>query len=171
MNKLFVPIVALLLIFSSQVISISKKAIEMVPGLNSAESLLPAPESKDLVALVQPVLDTKFEKKEDADNVKVFCLEFADVLKRDSEAKVIVDTADLRDRLEASSKLMFQETGMGAKYPSLGAQINNILAKYLDVVDPESSTGEIKVVELDGEPNYRNLAIEAFNGIAWACQR
>lgn len=114
-----------------------------------------------LVALVEPIQVSG----EDAATLRAFCLEFADVLYRDSHSQVIADTADFRDRLQTASALMFQETGIDGRYPGLAGQINDILAKWMGVRNDDG----VAVVPLDGEAgSYRVKAIQALQAIAWA---
>lgn len=114
-----------------------------------------------LVALVEPIQVSG----EDAATLRAFCLEFADVLYRDSHSRVIADTADFHDRLQAASALMFQETGINERHPGLAVQINDILAEWLGVRNDDG----VAVVPLDGETgSYRVRAIQAFQAIAWA---
>lgn len=117
-----------------------------------------------LQTLVEPITAAEFTS-EDSAAVSEFCLVFADILSDDTEAKRIVDTGDLRDRLQLSSALMFQGTELDARHPGLAGQINDILATWMEV---KQDDGDVEVVDLDGEGNRRGCAIEAFRAIAWA---
>jgi hypothetical protein len=118
-----------------------------------------------LVAIVQPITAATFTA-EDSAAIAEFCRVFADVIEKDAAAKLIPDTAALRDRLTESSKLMFQATGIDQRHPSVPGQINAVLAQWLKVSDAD---GTVKVVALD-EENRRALAVEAFKAVAWAAE-
>lgn len=132
-------------------------AKEASPGIEAPQ--------RRLLALVGPIQGTL--AGDDAAAVAAFCTEFADVLERDADSQLIADTADLHDRLKAASVLMFQATGIDERHPDLPATINQIVGKWMQVIGEDST---IEVVDLDGEKNYRGLAIEAFRGIAWAAE-
>ena len=119
-----------------------------------------------LVRLVEPIASAEFTS-EDSAALSEFCLAFADVIDRDAEAKLITDTGDLRDMLDESSRLMFQQTGLEQRHPTMPATINSVLAKWLEI---ETADG-VEVVDLDDDKHRRALASEAFRAIAWAVEQ
>jgi len=136
------------------------------PSISSSPDVVPAETPPAaLVAIVQPITAATFTA-DDSTAIAEFCRVFADVIKKDSTAKLIPDTADLRARLAEASKLMFQQTGIDQRHPSVPGQINSMLAQWLKVADTD---GTVKVVSLD-EENRRVLAIQAFEAIAWAAE-
>jgi hypothetical protein len=96
----------------------------------------------------------------DAAAVAEFCQVFADVLAADTSG-TIATTADLHDRLQQSSRLMFQGTGIDTRHPELATAMNAVLAAWMEV------TGEEGVQVVDIDARLRALAVEGFRGIAW----
>lgn len=115
-----------------------------------------------LQTAVKPITDATFTA-EDAAAVGEFCSVFADVLADDAVKKQIADTGELRDRLQQSSRLMFQQSGIDQRHPSLPDQINVILAGWMKL----TGTDGVQVVPLDGDVDRRSLAIEALQAVAW----
>lgn len=132
----------------------------------TSQNPTPAPDapekpSTELMALVEPIASTDYTA-EDAAALAAFCDEFADVLERDADAGVISDTAELHDRLEQSSKLMFQNTGIAERHPSTAGRINTILAEALGIQTDDG----VEVIDLDDAA--RAKAVAAFRALAWA---
>lgn len=126
---------------------------------------VPKPQDR-LVRLVEPIASADFTR-DDAAALSEFCLAFADLIDRDAEAKVMADTGDLRDMLDESSRLMFQQTGLDTRHPTMPATINGVLASWLEI----ETTDGVEVVDLDGDKNRRALASEVFRAIAWAVEQ
>ena len=135
-------------------------ASPMIPWPQEAAPAVSAP-SEELVALVQPIIAATLTPA-DSEAVSEFCTVFADVLADDATGRVIADTGNLHDRLQQSSKLMFQTTGISERHPSLAGQINSILAQAMGVVGDDG----IQIVPLD-DADRRAKAIAAFKAIAW----
>lgn len=140
-------------------------ALDMPSIFPPSEPAIERPQDR-LARLVDPIMVVDFAEA-DADSVSEFCLAFADLLDRDAKAKVIVDTGDLRDMLDESSRLMFQATGIDQRHPELPATINDVLAKWLEI---ETADG-VEVVGLDDDKHRRALASEAFEAVAWAAEQ
>jgi hypothetical protein len=135
------------------------------PSLPTSPVVVPAETPPAaLVAIVQPITAATFTS-DDSAAVAEFCRVFADVVEKDATAKLIPDTAALRDRLAEASKLMFQQTGIDQRHPSVPGQINSVLAKAMAV---EGEDG-VQVVPLD-EADRRAKAVAAFKAIAWAAE-
>ena len=123
--------------------------IKIVPNI-TIDFELPPPELKTLVTPLRNIVTDK----KDALKVANFFLEFADVIKRDTD--VITTTAMIREGFIRAEKLMLQRTSMVGKYPGFGAAKDNVLEAIIG----------LESVELDDEK--RQKAVDAFKAIAWA---
>jgi len=111
--------------------------------------------SESLVASVAPIQTILAGQKEDGRKIAAFYLSLANTIARD-QSKIIQTAADLREINRRAGLLMFQQTNIKGKYPTLTPAIEKVLA---DQVGLENTP-------LDDV--RRAKAVEAFRAIAWA---
>lgn len=88
----------------------------------------------------------------------VFYRDFADVVRRDAESKIIRTTGDLREAHSRAGRLAFQKTGMQEKTPGLGDKIDSVLAKGIGLPNVALT------------PPLRERAVAVFDALANALE-
>lgn len=116
------------------------------PGPAPAPGYIPSAELQQLVFDVVPISEPKLAE---------FYGDFADVLARDSDSKIISTTGQFRTLNERAGRLAFQKTGLQGKYPDLGIKLNDKAATFLG---------------LQNGPLDRQKAIDFLKSLEWALQ-
>jgi len=110
-------------------------------------------------SMVRPIVDIlksgSSDRKEDGQRLASLFSDIAELIQLDGEGQVISNTEEIKEANVIAGKLL--KLNLKNKYPNLALECSNYITKLI---------GDDNVA-LDTD--LRNKAVQAFRGLAWAC--